>query len=228
MKILLVEDDENLSKFLNQSLKSEGYDIDIALDGNKGLELATINTYKVILLDIMLPGMNGLEILRELRSQKDSTPILMLTARNDVSDKVEGLNFGADDYLGKPFSFEELTARLNALIRRSSISNEYVIRYENIELDTIQHIARKGNEEITLTIKEYELLELLMRNANKIISRKDITKFVWKQDDISDSNVIDVYIKRLRQKLGSRENGSQFIKSIRGIGYIFGDIKENG
>lgn len=228
MKLLLVEDDENLSKFLNHSLSAENFSLDIALDGNKGLELATTNSYKVIILDIMLPGMNGLEILRELRGQGNLTPILMLTARNDVSDKVEGLNFGADDYLGKPFSFEELTARLNALIRRSELAGNFILKYENLELDTIRHVAMKNGEEIVLTIKEYELLEILMRNSDNVISRSDITKFVWKQNYISDSNVIDVYIKRLRQKVGKRENGKQFIKSVRGVGYTLGEHEKNG
>lgn len=227
MKLLLVEDDNNIAKLLKKSFKMDGYFLEVARNGREGLDMALQNNYHAIVLDQMLPYMDGISILKELRRQQHYQPILMLTARGEVDDKVEGLNAGADDYLAKPFEYAELLARVNALIRRSNIENGSHLSFENLILDTVSHQAQLNGQDIVLTQKEYSLLELLIRNLGKPINREEITKYVWKQNHISDSNVIDVYIKRLRQKIGKRRNGDSFIKSIRGLGYMVGD-KANG
>lgn len=225
MKILLIEDEEKVANFLQTALEEEDFEVEIAMDGNTGFELAQANDYSVILLDLMLPGRDGFSILRELRELKIFTPVLILTARSEIKDKVEGFEIGADDYLSKPFSFEELTARIKALIRRSDPELSTVIRFEDLELDTVAHVARRNNEVIELTIKEYELLEFLMRNKNTPITREEITKKVWKQNYQNDSNIIDVYIKRLRSKIGPSSDNQNLIKSIRGMGYVIGKVE---
>jgi len=225
MKILLIEDEEKVANFLQTALEEEDFKVEIAMDGNTGFELAQANEYSVILLDLMLPGRDGFSILRELRELKIFTPVLILTARSEIKDKVEGFEIGADDYLSKPFSFEELTARIKALIRRSDPELSTVIRFEDLELDTVAHVARRNNKIIELTIKEYELLEFLMRNKNTPITREEITQKVWKQNYQNDSNIIDVYIKRLRSKIGPSSDKQNLIKSIRGMGYVIGKVE---
>lgn len=223
MKLLLVEDDNNITKLLKKAFKNDGYFLDTARNGKDGLDMAMKSNYNAIILDIMLPYMDGMSVLKEIRRQQHNTPVLLLTARGEVQDKVDGLEAGADDYLAKPFDYMELSARIKALLRRSNIENPNHLIFENLTLDTVSHQAAKNGKDIVLTQIEYALMELLVRNLGKPINRQEITKYVWKQNYISDSNVIDVYIKRLRQKIGERKNGESFIKSVRGLGYMVGE-----
>ena len=225
MKILVIEDEERIANFLRSGLEDEGYDVDMELDGIAGYQTASENTYSVIILDLMLPGKNGLDILKDLRSNKVFTPVLILTARGEIDEKVEGLNLGADDYLAKPFNFDEVKARVNALIRRSDPQMNTTLVYQDLELDTVHHTAKRGDRAIELTSKEYLLIEFLMRNKNKPVSRDEIWQSVWPEKDETDSNIIDVYVKRIRTKIGSSEYGTQLINSIRGVGYILGGKK---
>lgn len=223
MKLLVIEDEDRIARFLERSLMEEGFEVDLAEEGIKGYELALNNNYSAIVLDLMLPGKDGLSILSDLRKNKINTPILILTARGESHEKVLCLNEGADDYLGKPFSFEELNARIKALIRRSDPSLNTTLIFEDLELDTVQHIAKRNGVDIELTTKEYFLVEFLMRNKNSVVSREDIWNKVWPEKDFTESNIIDVYIKRIRNKLGqSIDGGKPLIKSVRGVGYVLG------
>ncbi|MCX6152902.1 MAG: response regulator transcription factor [Candidatus Kapabacteria bacterium] len=218
MKILVIEDERKVANFIKHGLEEERYTVETATDGIEGLEMAMNNQFDAILLDVMLPGKDGFTILKELRSNGFSTPILMLTARGTTEDRVQGLDLGADDYLPKPFSFEELTARLRSIMRRSSSDKSTKLKCNDLELDTISHTAYRFGVEIELTTKEYSLLEYLMRNKNRILSRSTITQHVWKHNFDPESNIIDVYIKRLRSKI-DRDDTKPLIQSIRGVGY---------
>jgi len=218
MRILVIEDERKVANFIKHGLEEERYIVEIATDGIQGLEMAMNNQFDAILLDVMLPGKDGFAILKELRQSGFSTPILMLTARGTTEDRVQGLDLGADDYLPKPFSFDELTARLRSIMRRSSSDKSTKLRCNDLELDTISHIAYRFGAEIELTTKEYALLEYLMRNKNRILSRSTITQHVWKHNFDPESNIIDVYIKRLRSKI-DRDDAKPLIQSIRGVGY---------
>lgn len=218
MRILLVEDEEKIANFIERGLKEEHYIVDIAYDGEKGLFLAEINAYDLIILDIMLPFKDGLSICREIRSKKIATPILMLTARDRVEDKVLGLDLGADDYLAKPFAFEELLARVRALLRRKETDKSTILKIADLELDQLTHKVRRAGKEISLTSKEYALLEYLMLNANQVVTRTMISEHVWNEDFDSFTNVIDVYIKYLRNKI-DKDFKRQLIHTIRGTGY---------
>lgn len=225
MRILVVEDEKKVANFLKHGLEEERYVVETVHDGVDGLHLARDKSFDAILLDVMLPGIDGFEILRRLREDNVNTPILMLTAKGSTEDKIEGLDLGADDYLPKPFSFDELAARLRALLRRSSEEKTTKLKCADLILDTVTHIATRNNKEIELTTKEYALLEYLMRNKNRILSRSTITQHVWKHTFDPESNIIDVYIKRLRTKLGMEEQNS-IIQSIRGVGYRIRENKE--
>lgn len=225
MRILVVEDEKKVANFLKHGLEEERYVVETVHDGVDGLHLARDKSFDAILLDVMLPGIDGFEILRRLREDNVNTPILMLTAKGSTEDKIEGLDLGADDYLPKPFSFDELAARLRALLRRSSDEKTTKLKCADLILDTVTHIATRNNKEIELTTKEYALLEYLMRNKNRILSRSTITQHVWKHTFDPESNIIDVYIKRLRTKLGMEEQNS-IIQSIRGVGYRIRENKE--
>ncbi|MBU3911957.1 MAG: response regulator transcription factor [Candidatus Omnitrophica bacterium] len=218
MRILLVEDEKKIANFIERGLKEEHYIVDIAYDGEKGLFLAEINAYDLIILDIMLPFKDGLSICRELRSKKIATPILMLTARDRVEDKVLGLDLGADDYLAKPFEFEELLARVRALLRRKETDKSTILKIADLELDQLTHKVKRAGREISLTSKEYTLLEYLMLNANQVVTRTMISEHVWNEDFDSFTNVIDVYIKYLRNKI-DKDFKRQLIHTIRGTGY---------
>jgi heavy metal response regulator len=218
MRILVIEDERKVANFIKHGLEEERYIVEIATDGIQGLEMAVNNQFDAILLDVMLPGKDGFTILKELRQSGFSTPILMLTARGTTEDRVQGLDLGADDYLPKPFSFDELTARLRSIMRRSSSDKSTKLRCSDMELDTISHLAYRFGLEIELTTKEYALLEYLMRNKNRILSRSTITQHVWKHNFDPESNIIDVYIKRLRSKI-DRDDAKPLIQSIRGVGY---------
>jgi len=223
MRILLVEDETKIASFIERGLKEQHYAVDVAADGEEGLYLAEINPYDLILLDIMLPKKDGITICRELRDQKINAPILMLTARDAVKDKVSGLNAGADDYLTKPFSFSELLARVRALLRRERQEKADVIKIADLQLNMLNHQVTRGKKEIPLTNKEYGLLEYLMLNANQIVTRTMISEHVWKESFNSFTNVIDVHIRYLRNKV-DKDSKQKLIHTVRGTGYI---LKEN-
>ena len=219
MRILLIEDEEKLASFIKRGLKEERYIVDVARDGEKGLFLAEINPYDLIILDIILPNKDGISICRELRSKKIDVPILMLTAKSQVRDKVVGLQRGADDYLTKPFVFEELLARVGALLRRKRADKRTLLQMADLQLDQLSHCVRRAGREISLTSKEYALLEYLLLNANHIVTRSMISEHVWNEEFDSFTNVIDVYVNYLRDKI-DRGFKKQLIHTRRGVGYI--------
>lgn len=224
MKILVIEDEKKVASFLKKGLEQEYYTVDVANDGRAGLNLALSEEYDLIILDIMLPIMDGIKVLKEVRKEKNETPILMLTAKGNVEDKVEGLNLGADDYLPKPFAFEELLARARALVRRKDKIKNIVLTINDLTLDTQTHKVKRGENEISLTPKEYSILEYLLRYKNHVVSRMKLTEHVYEYQFDPDTNVIDVYINKLRNKI-DRDSDQQLLHTIRGIGYM---IKDNG
>jgi two-component system, OmpR family, copper resistance phosphate regulon response regulator CusR len=218
VRILLVEDNRRLSDSLRSILQEDGYAVDAAYDGIEGEEAGMISGYDVIILDIMLPGKNGLEVCRELRNRHITTPILMLTARDALEDRVTGLDSGADDYLVKPFEVEELRARIRALLRRESSSKTGFLRIADLELDPATHTVRRGGQTIDLTAKEFSILEYLMRHPNHLITREMAEEHLWNYDHIVASNVVDVYIRRLRRKIDD-PCPVKLIETLRGAGY---------
>jgi DNA-binding response OmpR family regulator len=220
VRILLIEDDKKISAALSKGLKSEGYAVDASGDGIDGEKLAAVNNYDLIILDILLPKQDGLQTCKNLREKKILTPILMLTALDDVTDKIKGLDTGADDYLAKPFHLGELLARMRALIRRKSEVRSAILENFGIRLDQNTHKASREGKEIQLSTKEYALLELFMMNPNKILSREVISEHLWDMNFDPHSNVIEAFIKFLRQKI-DRDFEHQLIHTVRGTGYIF-------
>jgi len=222
MRILLVEDEERIASFVARGLKEAHYVVDVAKDGEKGLFMAEVNEYDLLILDIMLPGKDGISVCRELRGKKINLPILMLSAKDTAEDKVRGLNFGADDYLAKPFAFKELLARVQALLRRKAPDKGGILTVGCLELNQQNHKVSRQGKEIELTSKEYALLEYMMLNAGKVITRTMISEHVWHEDFDSFTNVIDVYMNYLRNKI---DKGSKkpLIRTIRGSGYIIKD-----
>lgn len=224
MRVLVVEDEERIARFVKVGLEEDSYAVDVVNDGSAALDWVAGTSYDIVLLDVMLPGLTGIEVCRIMRERGISTPILMLTARDEIDDRVAGLDAGADDYLPKPFAFKELLARIRALIRRSSGTEkmETVLEIADLKLDTVTHVATRSGREIELTAKEYALLEHLMRNPHRPISRTLIREAVWGYDYYGASNVVDVYVRHLRQKL---EAGGELplIHTVRGIGYRIDD-----
>ena len=218
MRILVIEDERKVANFIKHGLEEERYIVEVASDGITGFEMAMNNHYDAILLDVMLPGKDGFSLLKDLRDAGVTTPVLVLTARGTTEDRVTGLDLGADDYLPKPFSFDELAARLRSILRRSTPEKSTKIRCGDLKLDTVSHMAYRNDREIELTTQEYALLEYLMRNNNRILSRSTITQHVWKHNFDPESNIIDVYVKRLRSKI-EVEGKKPLIQSIRGVGY---------
>lgn len=218
MRLLVVEDEARIARFIRRGLEEEGHAVDVATDGDEAIVLATTNDYDVILLDILLPRRNGLAVCHDLRQRNVATPILMLTAKDSVQDKVAGLNSGADDYLTKPFSFDELVARVNALTRRQALARSPILSVADLTLDPISHDVRRGGDPIELTNKEYALLALLMRRPGQVLTRTQIAQQIWDMDVDSDSNVIDVYIRYLRKKLDAGRD-QPLIHTVRGVGY---------
>jgi two-component system response regulator MprA len=217
-RILVIEDEERIRQFLKRGLTYEGYVVDGADDGKSGLEIARDNPPDLVLLDIMLPGIDGLEVCRRLRAAS-AVPILMLTAKESIEDRVAGLDAGADDYLVKPFSFDELLARVRALLRRAQPAQPQVFRFADMELDTGTRQGRRGGKTFDLTAKEYELLELFMRNPRQVLTRDVIFDRVWGYDFGGESNIIEVYVRYLRQKTEFDEL-SRLIHTVRGVGYV--------
>jgi DNA-binding response OmpR family regulator len=219
MRLLIVEDDRNLRVFLRKAFREEGYAVDEAASGDDGLEAAFAAPYDCVVLDVMLPGRNGLEVLDELRGRGLDTPILVLTARNEPSHRVRGLERGADDYLGKPFDLAELMARVQALVRRSRRRVEDpTLQVGAIVLDPITRRVTSGERVIDLTPREFALLEFLMRNAGRNLSRARIAEAVWNYQFDSNTNVVDVYVTYLRRKLGDLPDGTELV-TVRGVGY---------
>ena len=221
MKLLLVEDEPKIAAFIQKGLNENGHEITIAYDGKSGLSMALQGDYDVIILDVMLPFMSGLEICKSIRQNGINTPILMLTALGTIDDKVQGLQLGADDYLVKPFHFKELIARIQALTRRQNqhTSNNNELRIADLVLNRSSKIVHRDNKEITLTAKEYALLDMFMQNINRVLSRSDIAEHVWGYDFDTGSNVIDVYVNYLRNKI-EKGFSSKLIHTIVGMGYI--------
>lgn len=219
MRILLVEDEKRIADFIARGLKEEHYAVDVACDGEEGLYLAELNPYDLMIFDIMLPKQDGIAICRQLRKKQVLTPILMLSARSSIKDKVSGLNSGADDYLTKPFSFEELLARVKVLLRRQSGPKTSILKVADLELNQLNHEAQRAGRKITLTSREYGLLEYLMLNEGQIVSRWMISEHVWNEQFDSMSNVIDVHIRNIRSKVDDGFK-KKLIQTIRRSGYI--------
>jgi DNA-binding response OmpR family regulator len=224
MRILVVEDEQRIARFLKQGLEEESYAVDIAIDGPAALDWVAGAAYDLILLDVMLPGLTGFEVCRILRERGVAAPILMLTARDDIDDRVTGLDAGADDYLPKPFAFKELLARIRALVRRKSTSTRTstVLELADLQLNTISHRAKRGEREIELTAKEYALLEHFLRHPRRPLSRTTIREAIWGYDYYGASNVVDVYVRHLRQKLET-DGKPPLIHTVRGVGYKIDD-----
>ncbi len=222
MRVLVVEDYAPLRKSLSRGLRNAGFAVDATGDGEEGLWHAESGEYDVIVLDLMLPGMDGLTVLRRLREAGRKTHVLILTAKSEVADRVEGLNVGADDYLVKPFAFEELLARVRALVRRNYEAKDPVIRVADLEIDTVARVVRRGGEPVTLTAHEYALLEFLALRAEEVVSRTDIWEHVYEFHSAAHSNVVEVYIGYLRRKL-ERGGRPRLIHTRRGQGYVLGE-----
>lgn len=218
MRILVVEDDRKVASFLEKGLREEGYAVDVAHDGDDGLVKARVHEYDVILLDIMLPGRSGLEVVRDIRSRASATPVLMLTARAAEEDVVLGLDAGADDYLAKPFGFDELLARVRALLRRGGAVRLERLRYADVELDRMKHEASRASTRLDLTPKQFQLLEYFMLNPERVIRRTELLEKVWDLHFDPMSNVVDVHIGHLRRKLESAGT-DPLLHTIRGVGY---------
>ena len=225
MRLLLVEDDTALREILRKRLVQEGYAVDACGDGSEELEYAVSAPYDGIILDIMLPGIDGLTILSNLRARGMDTAVLLLTARDAVNDRVRGLDCGADDYLTKPFAYEELSARLRAMMRRHAPSRSPVLRVGELEIDTTTRSVHRGGRVVSLTAKEYALLEYMMRNAGQVLTAGQIYDHVWDYQGSLDSNLVPVYIGYLRNKLDKGET-IRYIQTVRGFGYVLREEKD--
>lgn len=223
MKILLVEDDAQIASTVNKGLTEAGYEVSVAPDGNIGLEMATKNEYSLYVLDIMLPGINGLELCKQLRQQKDNKPILMLTALGTTANIVTGLDNGADDYLVKPFKFAELEARIRSLLRRSNGNSTHnILKLADLELNVDAKTVQRAGTEVKLTSTEYRLLEYMMKNQRKVISRMELLEHIWGVDFNMATNVVDVYVNYLRKKI-DKDFETKLIHTVIGMGYILKD-----
>lgn len=219
MRLLVVEDEMKVASFLKRGLEAENYAVDVACDGEDGLHMATTQEYDLIMLDILLPKINGLDVLKRLRDRNIRTPVVMLTARGSLGDRVQGLDFGADDYLVKPFAFEELLARIRALLRRKATGGSPILRVGALVLDPVSHKVTVRDAEIEFTPKEYSLLEFLLRNEGVVCTRQMIAQHVWDINFDTYTNLIDVFINHLRKKL--QPHGCDgLIQTVRGVGYV--------
>lgn len=220
-KILIIEDEEEISEFLTLELKHEGFEVETAYEGRQGLDIALNQSFDLILLDLMLPGLNGVEICRRIRTVKD-TPIIMLTARDSVMDRVMGLDSGADDYLSKPFAIEELLARMRVIFRRiekSSAQVTQLIQFKELEVNPVSRTVQRGTQIIELTKREYDLLLLFLQNINRVLTREVLLDQIWGYDIAIETNVVDVYIRYLRNKI-NLDTGESYIETVRGVGYV--------
>lgn len=221
MRILIVEDNTKIAQNIKTILEHHSFSVDIAPDGETGERMGLSPTYDLIILDLMLPKKDGLSVCKSLREKDIFTPILMLTALGEIEDRIEGLDSGADDYMVKPFAMQELLARIRALLRRPAEKQSEVLSAQDISIDPSQHLAKKSGEKISLTVKEYSVLEYLIRNKGQIISREKILEHCWDLASNTFSNIVDAHIKQLRKKLSDKND--EYIETIRGIGYRFKD-----
>jgi len=219
MRILVVEDDKKVASFLEKGLREDGYSVDVAHDGSDGSLKAHVNEYDLLILDVMLPGKTGFDILTGLRREQSSVPVLLLTARDAPEDIVRGLDAGADDYLTKPFSFEVLLARVRALVRRGGAQRLERLKYHDVEMDRIQHTAHREGRDLRLTAKEFQLLEYFLLHPEEVVRRTHLLEKVWDLHFDPMSNVVDVHVAKLRRKLTANE-GAPLIHTVRGVGYI--------
>jgi DNA-binding response OmpR family regulator len=219
MRVLVVEDEKKTASFIRKALQAESFAVDVTHNGDDALAAARGTLFDVILLDIMLPGRDGLSVLRQLRERKNTTPVLLLSARGELNERVEGLNTGADDYLPKPFALAELVARVRALGRRTGENKSSVLRLGDLTLDTVTRQAQRGSETFELTAREYRLLEFLMRSAGRICGRMAILEMVWDYHFDPGTNLVDVYVKRLRQKI-DQNHVPKLLHTVRGVGYV--------
>jgi len=226
MRILIVEDEAGVAGFVEQGLIEAGYVVDVARDGADGLEYALAFEYDAVVLDIMLPKMNGLDVLHEMRNRRVKTPVLLLTARDGVDDRVQGLDVGADDYLVKPFAFPELLARIRALLRRPPLQSGNLLSMNDLEMDIVRREVRRAGKSIDLSPREFSLLELFLRHPNQVLTRTQIVEHVWDFDFYSETNVVDVYIGYLRRKI-DRGSASPLIQTVRGVGYRLSEMQDD-
>lgn len=226
MRLLVVEDEPALLKSIARRLNEEGYSIDTAEDGEEAQDFIETAEYDCIILDIMLPAIDGLTILKRLRNNRVNTPVLILTAMDAIDDRVKGLDLGADDYLAKPFSFDELLARIRALLRRQVETRETVVTIADLALDTISHTVIRDGKNIELTAKEYSILEYMLKNKGRLLTRSQIVDHVWNYDFDGNSNIVDVYIRYLRKKIDDNFD-NKLIHTVRGSGYILQDKEES-
>lgn len=218
MRILIVEDEKSLRTLLERRFTGEKYTVDACGDGREALSYIETGTYDCIILDIMLPGMDGLSVLREMRDRRHRTPVLLLTARDSIVDRVKGLDIGADDYLTKPFSYDELSARVRAMLRRGGEEKTTILSLADLSMDTLTRTVTRGGKEIELTSKEYALLEYFLRHPGQVFTREQIIGHIWNFDFDNDSNIVDVYVRYLRRKIDD-DSATPLIHTIRGTGY---------
>lgn len=221
MRILLVEDNEKLAKYTKSVLEEEGYAVDHVTDGKTGERMARSGSHDLVILDVMLPERDGVTVCKNLRADEVNVPVIMITAKGEIEDRVEGLDSGADDYLVKPFDMKELLARARALLRRPQAAFVDLLEVQDIAIDSNKHVVTKSGKEIPLTVKEYAVLEYLMRNAGAVVTREQLLEHCWDFAYSAFSNITDVYIKQLRKKL--KDTNETYIKTIRGVGYQFKD-----
>jgi heavy metal response regulator len=219
MRLLVVEDNPKVARFIVKGLREEGFAVDLAERGDQALHMARLADYDLIVLDLMLPGRDGFEITQTLRGAGDRTPILILSARNRLEDKIRGLEHGADDYLTKPFAFAELVARIRVLLRRVRSDPDPLLHLDNLEMDPLTREVRRDDRRIELTSREYALLDFLLRNQNRVLTRTAIIEHVWDMNFDSDTNLVDVYISHLRRKIDD-EFERKLIHTVRGVGYV--------
>jgi len=227
VKVLVIEDDKKLGSLLRKGLEAHGFVVDFSNDGDEGFTLATTRSYDAMVLDIMLPGRDGLSILRNLRDRGSSVPVILLTARSALNERLDGLNTGADDYLTKPFYIEELIARMHALLRRSSGQARSVLQHGEITVDLLSREVKCAGEPVELTAREFALLTYLMRSPGRTFTRTQICEHVWNYHFDPGTNLVDVYVQHLRKKLGS-EAGPPLIETVRGVGYRIPELKPRG
>jgi len=221
MRVLVVEDQERIASFIGKGLKEQGFVVDVSNDGDDGYALALTEPYDAIVLDVMLPGRDGLSILKNLRKKGFSVPVILLTARSELDERLEGLNLGADDYMTKPFYIEELIARLHTVVRRAAGESSHLLKVADLTMNLVSRVVTRRDEEVMLSVREFSLLEYLMRSPGRVLSRMQICEHVWSYTFDPDTNLVDVYIQRLRKKV-DRDSPVKLIETVRGVGYRIG------